>query len=300
MNLLRAFAGKAAPKPDYRQQWLLAYNCQATGLGNCLNLMSDAINVEYYDPVDFRKHAKKLQERMASFDRVLVAPQFEHSLGVDFSQCAEVWRIPTIAFSAYHPDICYLSADNKPLKGPLGDYHSLIAYAAFRVGLDPQHAAALYREEIYAALGYLGRWDRIRDRLLESFREHGLDISEAFVNWSRGEPFMYSLNHPRIHCLRDLAQCILTRAGLESSYRSALPHDNMANGPIYPVFPEIGARLGVDGNYLFKVGGKYQFLRLEAFITASFELYRTHRSVSVAPGFTRQLERALRVVENAR
>ncbi len=300
MNFLRAFAGKTAMETDRRQQWLLVYNCQAPGLGNCLNLMSDAIHVEAYDPVDFRKHAKAVQERMDGFDRVLVAPQFENSLGVDFSGHGQVWRIPTIAFSAYHPDICYLSAAGKPLKGPLGDYHSMIAYAAFRAGFDPHRTASLYHEETYASLGYLGRWDRIRDRLLDGFRAHGFDISQAFIDWSRGGPFMYSLNHPRIHCLHDVARCILARAGLEASYLHALPHDNMANGPIYPVYPEIGARLGVEGNYLFKVGGRYEFLRLEDFIARSFDLYRSQRDVSVASGFSRQLERARQVVEASR
>ena len=96
---------------------------------------------------------------------------------------------------------------------------------------------ALYREEIYAALGYLDRWDHARDRLLGTFRDHGFDISQPFIAWTRGEPFMHSPNHPRIHCLRDVACGILARAGLEASYLASLPHDNLANGPIYPVYP---------------------------------------------------------------
>ena len=299
MNFLRAFARQSTTERSQRQRWLLTSNCQAMGLGNCLNLLSDEISVEYYDPANFRKQARSLQQRVTGFDRVLIAPQLEHSLGVDFGACGEIWRVPTIAFNAYHPDICYVEANDKPLKSPLGDYHSLIAYAAFRVGLDLKRTLALYREEIYAALGYLDRWDHARDRLLGTFRDHGFDISQPFIAWTRGEPFMHSPNHPRIHCLRDVACGILARAGLEASYLASLPHDNLANGPIYPVYPEIGSRLGTHGDYLFKPGGTYQFLRHEAYLAACFDLYRSSPGTALNKAFAHRLEKAVEVVEAA-
>lgn len=299
MNLARASKEKTSRRPGPRQQWLLAYNCQVMGLGNCLNLMSDEIDVEYYDPAGFRKQAHILDKRLGDFDRILVAPQLEANLNVDFGRHPDLWRIPTISFSAYHPDICYLLESRNSLKGPLGDYHSLITYAAHRIGLDERTTAGLYRADVYEALGYFDRWDRARNTLLGAFAEHGLDIAPHFVHWSRSGPFMYSINHPRLHCVRDVARTILARAGLQASYSDALPHDNLANGPIYPIYPEIGSRLGVEGNYLFKPGGKYQFIRLKAFITASFQVYRENRDAVVRPEFALLLEQAISTVEAA-
>lgn len=285
-------AGKAG-RHGMRQPWLLLYNCQVMGLGNSLNLLCDDIDVEYYDPASFRKQAKAILHRMQSYDRILVAPQLEHELGEEWAGNAKVWRVPTISFNAYHPDICYLLESGSALKGPLGDYHSLIAYAAFVCGLSEARALGLYRESIYDSLGYFQRWDQARTALLENFAGHGFDISARFIDWSRRGPFMYSFNHPRVHCVRDVAETILARAGLGATYRDALPHDNLANGPIFPVYPEIAARLGVEGSHLFKLGGKYQFIQLDEFVSESFRIYRDKPRVGIRPEFARMLDKAV-------
>ena len=283
-------------KPSGRQRWLLVYNCQVMGLANCLNLLCDQIEVEYYDPAGFRASSSALLTRMGEFDRILVAPQFEAELAAHVEVCPAAWVVPTITFDAYHPDICYLMEGEKALKGPMGDYHSLIAYAAFRSGCTMQEARTLYREAVYAELGYLDRWDRARTTLLDAFRHRGFPLEARHVGWSRGEPFMYSVNHPRIHCVRDVARCILDRAGLEAAYAEALPHDNLANAPIFPVYPEIASSLSVSGSYLFKRGGQYSFLRLPEFVEGSFDLYRD-RTITVHPKYEHSLGLAMKVVE---
>ncbi|MCJ0826676.1 WcbI family polysaccharide biosynthesis putative acetyltransferase [Luteimonas sp. 50] len=280
-----------------RQPWLLLYNCQVMGLANSLNLLCDDIQVEYYDPPNFRKQAKFILGRMRDFERVLVAPQLESELGEQWSGNEKVWRIPTISFNAYHPDICYLLHSGSPLKGPLGDYHSLIAYAAYTCGMSETRALALYCESVYDSLGYFNRWDHSRKALLDSFSSHGFDIGAKFVEWSRNGPFMYSLNHPRVHCVRDVASAILGRAGLDARYLDALPHDNLANGPIFPVYTEIASHLGVDGSYLFKLGGRYQFIQLEEFVSECFRLYRDTPRVGIRPEFERMLGNAMAVIK---
>lgn len=283
-------------KPTGRQRWLLAYNCQVMGLGNCLNLLCDQIEVEYYDPAGFRAQSAALLTRMGEFDRILVAPQLETDLAAHVERGPAAWTVPTITFDAYHPDLCYLMEAGKALKGPMGDYHSLIAYAAFRSGCTAQQARSLFREAVYAELGYMDRWDPARATLLDAFRQRGFPLDARHVGWSRNEPFMYSVNHPRIHCVRDVARSILERAGLEAAYADALPHDNLANGPIFPVYPEIASSLSVSGSYLFKRGGQYSFLRLPEFIDASFELYRD-RPIAIHPKYEHSLGLAMQVVE---
>lgn len=283
--------------PTGRRPWLLLYNCQGMGLANSLNLMCNSIEVESHDPAGFGRNRESIIGRLCEFDRILIAPQLENTLALDLAGLDTVWRIPTITFDAYHPDICYLVQSGKSLKGPLGDYHSLIAYAAFCKGLDERHTLALFTERVYAALGYFDRWDGARVRLLELFSAHGLDIAARYANWSRTGPFMYSFNHVRIHCLRDVALAILERAGLAAQPTDLLPHDNLANGPCYPIYPEIGARLGVSGNYLFKLGGKYQCIGLEEYVAASFDLYRSSEGVDIRPTYARPFAHALSTIE---
>src|SRR3546814_9156860 len=74
MHMSTANAGKVG-RHGLRQPWLLLYNCQGMGLGNSLNLLSDEIDVEYFDPASFRKKGKSILTRLQGFDRVLVAPQ---------------------------------------------------------------------------------------------------------------------------------------------------------------------------------------------------------------------------------
>ena len=286
-------------KASTRRRWLLVYNCQVMGLANCLNLSCDEIEVEHYDPAGFRAQSAALLKRMGEFERILVAPQLETEVAAHVKACPAAWIVPTITFDAYHPDLCYLMEAGKALKGPMGDYHSLIAYAAFRSGCTPQEARSLYREAVYAELGYLDRWDRARVMLLDTFRQRDFPLDARQVGWSRNEPFMYSVNHPRIHCVRDVARCILERAGLEAAYADALPHDNLANGPIFPVYPEIASALSVSGSYLFKRGGQYSFLRLPEFVDASFDLYR-NRAISIHPKYEQSLGLAMQVVEASR
>lgn len=281
-----------------RQRWLLVSNCQVLGLGNCLNLLSDQVEVEHYDPVAFRNQGDALLERIDDFERVLVAPQIEANLAIDEQRCRALWRVPTISFNAYHPDLCYLLEDAKPLKGPLGDYHSLITYVAFRHGFSPQRTLSLFCGDIYARLGYFDHWDGERDRLLQTFRDSGFPLDATFAQWSRNGPFMYSINHPRIHCIRDVARSILQRAGLDAVYEDALPNDNLANGPIFPVYPEIGSTLGVSGSYLFKRHGQYGFLRLQEWISESFKLY-AGRELTVFPMFRAAFDKALPILEAA-
>ena len=274
LSRTRAHTAPRVSLPSVRERWLLVYNCQVLGLANCLNLLSDEIEVEYHDPHSLRREADDIGKRLSGFDRVLASPRLLEQSPIDLDRHGKAWAVPTISFNAYHPDLCYLQHGGKELKGPLGDYHSLIAYAAFRSGLDVEATLALHRAETYAKLGYFGRWDPARNALLADFRKHGFDLDAPFLEWCRTGAFMYSINHPRIACVRDVARSVLARAGIKAQYNDALPQDNLANGPIFPIYPEIANRLGVEGSRMFKMAGAYRFLHLRGFVEESFKLYR--------------------------
>ena len=223
----------------------------------------------------------------------MIAPQLESLLPAEYQAEDKVWTIPTISFNAYHPDICYLLQDGKAFKGPLGDYHSAIAFAGFREGLSVDATARLFNEATYERLGYFQRWDAAREHLLDIFSRAGLDLRTQFVNWSRNDAFMYSNNHVQVRCLHDLAKEILRRAGKKPTYADVLPHDNLLNGPVYPIYPEIAQRLGVPGSYLFKPGGHYRFIRLGDFIAQSFDLYARNSNVSVLPEHSHRVDSAI-------
>jgi hypothetical protein len=281
---------KSNPRKTSKPRWLLAFNCQAIGLGNCLSLMSNEFELECHTANSFRKNIDSLSRDLHRYERILIAPQLLSCLEPDARNSQNIWKVPVLHFPAYHPDACYLQdASGKSVKGPLGDYHSLIALAAFQLELSVQKACTLFREDVYTALGYFDRWHLSRAHLLKLFSEHGLDLSSRFVNWSRHGAFMYTVNHPRIHCLHDLAHVILENAGIKAKYLDAIPHDNLANGPIYPVYPELAAQLGIQGSYLFKQSGYHGVFELQDFLAASFNTYQALQLGDMTP----RLEAAL-------
>lgn len=261
-----------------RSRWLLLFNCQAHGLAHCLNLMCDEIEVEHHDPVGIARHRERIAEALSGFDRIVVAPQVadDPATGLDLdAQGDRVLRVPTLYFSGYHPDTCYVDGgERRPLRGPIGEYHSVIAYAAFLHGRSEAQAIDLYRESTFQSLLYFTRWDLAWRRMGTAFSQHGFDIARLRPAWSRRGPFMYTVNHPRIECLHDLALMILERTGHKARYLDSLPADNLAIGPVLPVFPAIAGRLGCRGSELFKLPGAYRHITLEEYVAGSYAAYR--------------------------
>lgn len=279
-----------------RRPWLVIFNCQAMGLANCLNLLSDQIRVEYLDPTMVSESRDVILARLDNYERVIIAPTVETSCGIEFGHHVNVCRIPAFHFSGYHPDLCHLTE----LGGPLRGEHSIIAVAAFLCGLDDRQAFSLYRADIYAAMGYLEQWDSARAFLLNRYADAGLDISQFFIEWSRSGPFTCSPDHPKIQCLRDIAKAVLAQAGMEIMVTGLSPHDNTLNAAIYPVYPEIGSSLGVRGSYLFKLPLRYHMIGLEEFIQASFEFYRDCMAPAVTAPYQPLLARAIAVINATR
>ena len=238
--------------------------------------------------------------RLDTFERILIGPGIEAAAGADLAGRDNVERIPYLFFQGYHPDICYVLHDGRPLDGGLATYHSIIAYAAFICGRTEEQTLELYCEEIFERLGYFESWAPARAKMIDNFESVDLDIGQTFVEWCRKGSFMHTINHPHIRCLRDLAELILRRADLDIVDTSLVPHDNLMNGPVFPIYPEIGSKLGLRGDYTFKRGGGYQCFSLAEFISDSFLAYRGNPETVIQRMFETQLSRALPVIEASR
>jgi hypothetical protein len=281
-----------------RRPWLLIFNCQALGLGNCLNLLSDSIHVEAHDQVSFRQNADILIERIDEYEKILIAPEVEAQLKLDLGSKVTLWRIPSLFFHGYHPDLCVLSTTGDLSKKPLSGYHSIIAYAAFRCGLSEDEAVGLYCDDFYKQMGYYGKWEACRINFCNRMKAFGFDMERNIVEWSRRGPFMHSVNHPRIDCLLDYAKAILAKASLDHNDTKLLPMDNLINGPIFPIYKEIGSQLGVQGSYFFKDGGSYLLKNLHQFVCESYEVYRdTGQSMPSMPQTLPLIESAISLIK---
>ena len=283
------------------ERWILVSNCQTYGLAHSLQMLASDVVVT---PVDVGQYAQDLDRYNAAFadyDRVLAGDSARNLPGADFSRARRLDKTPELAFSAYQPDMTYVVRGDAFVRGPLDVYHSALGFAAHRRGLSVEQALPLFRGEVYAACGHLDRWAPARDGLVAYCASMDLDVSSAVRRWGRERAFMYSSNHPRIHVLFDVARLILEREGRSAHVTDLSPHDNLANGGVYPVYPEVGEALGVPGAYLFKRGDSYSLIDLRRFLEECWAAYDAHPpgALAVHEVFRPDFERVAEVVDAA-
>lgn len=281
------------------ETWLVLSNCQTYELANSLKLLSSRFHIDAIDIWAFTKNIEKYKQELPRYFRVLLHPRF-CNMDFDFSIAQNLDFIPSISFDAYHPDICYVFSPG-PVQGPMGFYHSMIVLAAYEAGLSIETTRRLFRRDVFERCGFFARWEQERTRLLEHFAEYGLDITPCFAQWSRGEAFMYSVNHPKIRCIHDIAGSFLKRLGVEPIASGMKPVDDFLSGACYPVYPEIAEAFGTQGSYLFKLPDEYRLISLERFIELSFAAYSRFppRSIQVESTFRARYDHVKTVVVDA-
>ncbi|MFT4183525.1 MAG: WcbI family polysaccharide biosynthesis putative acetyltransferase [Rhizobium sp.] len=264
------------------EAWLIISNAQTLGLANSMRLLSNDIRIDQADVWTLRGNLDKFSETIPTYDRVVIHPQIEHGF-CDFSAAKQLSRIPSIQFDAYHPDVCFVTARRQLLNGPIGAYQSMIVLAAFQLGLDVEKTRRLFRRDIFERCGFFSRWEGERKQLLERFAAHGLDMSAPFRAWSRGESFMYGIDHSKARPIHDIAHVFLQQCGIETNQTDIVPADTIMVGACFPVYPEVAETLGVEGSYMFKPHKEYKLLSLEAFIEQSFAAYAKYSLEEIAP-----------------
>lgn len=255
------------------ESWLLISNCQTTGLATSFQLLNRNIEIVTLDIWGYLADPEKWEAEMQNHTRVLVSPEVEGFITNGFRNVAKLSRIPALAFSGFHPDLCYVNGPAGAVQGPLGNYHSLIVFAAYKKGLAADKTMALFNGKFYESCGYLDYWEPQKAEVLKHFQSHGLDLSERFVRWGRYGAFMHSSDHPKIDVIYDVAKSFLIANNLDVQESHVRPPDSLVNGPCWPVYPEIGEALGVEGSYNFKRNLAFRHINLQAFVWESYVTY---------------------------
>ena len=206
--------------------------------------------------------------------------------------CATLARrvvvFPSIYFAAYHPDLLYLRSADRYVETPLFHYNSKLALAGYLEGLSVDSTVALFEASVFRRVGYLDAWDTSVTFLRREIAKSDVKLDDVPARWSRGGAFMYSVNHPRLRVLADVAHAMLCSAGLRS--RTSNPEtyllDWTKKGAIWPIYPVIAAALGVDGDYCFKshsTDAEPTILDLREFVATSFTVYDRYPRQSFQP-----------------
>jgi hypothetical protein len=282
----------AAPSGN-RKAILVLGNCQARSMAACLqalnrDVVAKGVELELTGFADrFARRDRKLHWVLSQYDHILVQPSLAPLIRDYFPDLfVRVLLYPALNFSAYHPDLVYIHVKSTEsyMFGPLGHYNSAIAFWGFTNGLSVAETVELFNGWTYEALGYFDFWQSSRQALLSHGEAADFSLASYLDTWSRDGCFMHSINHPMLFVLADIAKEILSRLGLPTIPAAIqyLP-DDQADGPVWPIYPEVGERLGIEGHYHFKMQrGLYPadrpvvMLNLEEFVTASFGAFARH------------------------
>jgi hypothetical protein len=182
---------------------------------------------------------------------------------------------PGFGFDGFHPDIVYLfDPAGGLIRSAMGDYNSRIIVAAFVANCSPEQTRRLFNRLSYGRLGYFDAFPKARAATTVLLREHGLDAERLLPGWLSPGPFMHTVNHPAMRVVADIARHTLAAAGVAVPPAVAATVDDPLAGCKWPVYPEIGERIGIPGDLLFVTGHHGSAgMSLEEMIAGSFAAY---------------------------
>ena len=293
MDLLRRLLSRAPATTGRRGPRIAVIgNCQARGVAEAIRILVPGVEVSTIPMSGLgRGGLDAFAASLAPCDHVFSQPfpaGFFREGGSE-ALAARLPRLrlfPAIVFTAFHPDAVYVGdlaalARMRLVPSPLGTYHSAIALYGHLRGLPAERILALFREEVFARLGYLDAWDAAAADLIASSRAIGFDLSGDLLRWSRRGLFMHNINHPRLSVLGDVAARLLREAGLAPRQVpvEAYAPDVLLDDPVWPVYPPVATLYGLSGGYAFKRRRRGEappsVLGLDAFVAESLALYRT-------------------------
>jgi len=253
-----------------RERWILLSNCQTLSLARAITAVAETVECEACDAWQMAGRLEADPDYFRTFDFMLVLANLRDFPGFPADRLPDHVDVPCFNFTGYHPDCCYVSAAGERIQdGLIGPYHSMIALAGYKEQIGPEATARFFNDRLFEQAGYYRQWLAQRDRMIARFAEYGWDISGVFRKAGRGRSFMHTVDHPDIVLFIELAKVILRRLERPCREDASLPIDTLAEVS-WPVYPEVGERLGIAGSYRFRPAHRYDALDLAEYLEEAF------------------------------
>ena len=243
-------------------------NCQTAGIANGLTMLLPGADVSAVPA-----HDKYLQEKVDGADVWVTSSNNAQS-------DKRVVRIPEVHFKAWHPDMCYAVnvETNAAVTGVQnGHYQSALTLWGYTRGLSVDRTAGLFREETYEALGFMDRWAAEVAQLRARFASSDVAFADFTDAVSLHQPFMHTVNHPRVEVLAALAKCAAANiADDRSLLRVPIERvmvDALGQQSVWSVYPEIAHRYGTTGAYVWRIGASQVVASVREFVELQHAAY---------------------------
>ena len=272
------------------RKYLILGNCQAKEIGRLLENMVDGLYVKSIELLPAAVERLFSTQSSADLDVGEFDLIFSQSLpGEDFyekfiarfpSSITKFRFFPRIGFQAFHPDCTYVYYRNEYVGGSLGHYQSKLIFYCWKNGIALEDVTNIFNGKVFERLGYFNYWSASRKNLVDQGIRCGLELDSLIDKWLGRGCFMYSMNHPKLYVLADIARALHDREGIPylPSVEDYL-EDNLATGNCWPIYPEIAKHFGLNGAYYFKRSRSGQALQpvemvdLDAFVRAAYHEY---------------------------
>lgn len=272
-------------------------NCQARPVAALLKQMSPKVEIAGFTITHLAKEA----QREAAFELYekadfVFAQAVNENYPVSFLRTVKLkdafgdkiitW--PNAFFRGHCPDIRYLTIPGEGrAMGPLGHYHSLAIYDAWRNERGAMRTVKMLRQEDEWTQEFEGEPNQSIQELRD--REASLDIKLADYieeRW-REERLFYTFNHPKKKVLIQLAAGLLKRISVSSQRSEPVGDDREPLGKTVPLLmPRLAERIGLkfEPNEWSKgvtltsenklgIEGTPRFYKLKDLIETSFKCY---------------------------
>ena len=289
----------AAVRPE-RPKVLVIGNCQSAGYAYFLNLFcpdiqAETFQVESLSPERRKPEIDSLIARKHDYEAVFCLPLSEAYGAISTPKLhkslagVRVYKYTNVYFSGLTPDLTYVGDFHSRCVGPLGDYHSKIAFYGYMSGMSPDETLALFRPDVMARMGFFAEYEASKTRLIGLDAHSDVGITDLIFPAVQDELLFLANNHPTTRIFFDyarrMAACLkaqgLTR--VRDLAWSPLAYPNMlAFDAVFPVYPEVASvhGLGYGGCEYYKApGSPVLFDRRELVFGefAAFEAYGRDR-----------------------
>lgn len=224
------------------------------------------------------------------YDILKATPGLEHAVRL----------MPIVEYTAFQPDQTYIINDQngEHIVGPLGEYQSLIAAAAFYAGIPSDKCAELFTPSTYVKLGYDALANSARVDIMAQEDKTGYPMSELLLKWDQTGKWMRTINHPKKNVLADLVDHALAKEGISPiTDVDEYVVDDLASNVDWPLYPGLNGSESRSLDFRFKIphalaplANAGLFLNLNDFINATYSSLEPYPIESVS---FKQLDRSI-------
>lgn len=252
-------------------------NCQIDGIARCIAVMQPSISARGLYVTDLEAEPELQRDALTSCDVIFVQTRYGFdALKQSFPELVgKAIAYPLVHFPGFHPDMTYVrDSEGNLVETLLSRYNSKLTLAAYVNGLEVERAVSLFASEVFDAAGYFSAWAGATSMLATEYEQSDIDLGDSLSRWARRGCFMYTMNHPRLLVLADIARAMLEKAGqpVRTMRPETYAKDSLQELVIWPVYPEIAAIYGLEGDYCFKPQNG-RVIDLEQMVRGSYASY---------------------------